>query len=412
MSIKNGIILTACIGTFVVLSSVIGGIMLQNKIKNSTIIYKAETTKIDNADVNVTNTDTSNTKKEEVKQEENEKATTDNSSKENTALLDSNKEEQKTKVDDGSIDLSILGEIMLGGEVTKNLNYNYLDAFKEIYTIPKSADFTYANFSTNITNLDKIDGENVKSKYLVTKDVISALSSIGVDSVSIASDHMSDYPEGIFKNTVDLLEKNEIFVAGRENLPVYLQKGDKKIAIISTNSIINGTANTYTKQGISIYTKENLEKNIKEAKQSASLVIVDVHFGKEHSYGLTDQMRTIAKTAIDLGADMVIGSHALGVYPIVKYKDKPIIYSAGFLISDTDYNLGKESFMFNVKISKESKIENITMTPIYTQDKKTVKLYKDYDPLKSKAYIELFNKWQVENSLDSKIENDTIVVGF
>lgn len=351
-------------------------------------------------------TDTANTSEETNISKENN---SNNSSLENN--LATNVEEKK-EVNDGSIDLNILGEIMLGGQVTKNLDYKYLDAFKEVYSVAKDADFTYANLSTNITSLEKIDYEDTKSKYLVTKDAISALNSLGLDSVSIATDHIADYPKDIVNNTVSLLEKNEIFVAGRENLPVYLQKDDKKIAIISTNGIINGTTKNYTDLGISVYTKENLEKNIKEAKQTAQIIIVDVHFGKEHSYGLNDQMRDIAKTAIDLGADMVVGSHALGVYPIVKYKDKPIIYSSGFLISDNDYNLSKEGYMFNVKISKDSKIDTITMTPVYNKDKKTVSLYKDYDLIKSKAYLELFNTWHLENSLNSKIEDNKIVVKF
>lgn len=424
MSVKNGIILAACITFFVVSSSAIGGVILQNKIKNSTVVYKATEEKIDKADI----TDTSKTntiKKEETSNDNIDKAnsndvndsnskkeeTTTNSNIDNNANI-STEEDTKKEVSDGSIDLNVLGEIMLGGQVTKNLNYNYLDAFKEVYTVAKDADFTYANLSTNITSLDKIDYEDTKSKYLVTKDAISALNSLGLDSVSIASDHIADYPKDIVNNTVESLEKNEIFVAGRENLPVYLQKDDKKIAIISTNAIINGTTKNYTDLGVSVYTKENLEKNIKEAKQTAQIIIVDVHFGKEHSYGLNDQMRDIAKSAIDLGADMVIGSHALGVYPIVKYKDKPIIYSSGFLISDSDYNLAKEGYIFNIKISKDSKIDTITMTPIYNKDKKSVSLYKDYDLIKSKAYLELFNTWHLENSLDSKVEDNKIVVKF
>jgi poly-gamma-glutamate synthesis protein (capsule biosynthesis protein) len=413
LSIKNGIILTSVISLCILSTIFIGNELLKNKVKNSTIVYKAQSLKIDNVDAN-TNTDVNanveENKKENTENIENKENSEDKNNEQINSLtnIENTDENQEKKADDGSVNLCLLGEIMLGGEVTKNLNYNYLDAFKKIYTLPKAADFTYANFSTNITNLEKI--ENAKSKYLVTKDAISAMSSIGLDAVSIASDHITDYEEDIFKNTVSLLEKNEMFVAGRENTPLYFEKGNQKIAIISTNAVINGTARNYTKQGISVYELENLEKNIKEAKLSANIVIVDVHWGKEYTYGVNAQMKTIATSAIDLGADMVIGSHALGVYPIVKYKDKPIIYSTGFFISDTDYNVGKEGFIFDLKISNTSKIESITMTPIYTKDKSKTMLYNEYNGIKAKAYIELFNKWHVENSLDSRVIDDKIVV--
>ena len=93
---------------------------------------------------------------------------------------------------------------MMGGEVTENLNYIYTSAFKNIYSITKACDFTYANFSTNITNLDKI--EDAKSKYIVTKQVTSALKAIGLDAVSVASDHMLDFSDNIFNSTVNILE--------------------------------------------------------------------------------------------------------------------------------------------------------------------------------------------------------------
>lgn len=299
---------------------------------------------------------------------------------------------------------------MMGGEVTNKVNYAYATAIKDVFSTTRSADFTYCNFSTNITNLDKI--ENAKSKYLVTKETITALEALGIDSVSIASDHILDYPSDILKNTVSLLEQSEIFVAGREDTPVYFEKDGKKVAIVSTNSVIIGTAKNYTNEGISIYKKDNLKKNIEEAKQSADIVIADIHWGRDHTYGVTDQMRNIAKVAIDAGADMVIGSHALGVYPIVKYNDKPIIYSTGYLISDLDYNVAKESFIFKVNIDENMKITSLEMTPIYIENKEAVRLFNEYDNIRNKSYIEQFNNWHLENGLNSKIIDEKIVINF
>ncbi len=299
---------------------------------------------------------------------------------------------------------------MMGGVVTSNLDYSYTSAFKDIFTITKSSDFTYSNLSTNITNLDKI--EDSKSKYIVTKQAVNGLAALGIDSISIASDHMIDFGKTMFVTTTDILEKNDIFVAGRKDMPVYLEKGDKKIAIISTNSVIIGTSKNYTDNNISIYDKNNMIKNIKEAKQVADIVIVDVHWGREYIYGITDQMRDIAKTAIDNGADMIIGSHAAGVYPIVTYNDKPIIYSTGYLIGDSDLNVAKEGFIFNVKIDENSKIRTLEMTPIYVEDKSKVRLYNEYDKEKCKSFLNQFNNWQLDNGLDSKIENEKLIINF
>ena len=377
--------------------SMITATALRKKVAKSTIVYSEENQSNDEvAKAQAENSSTNTSNENNIDEESTEKEVFANISEE--------------KKETSGISLNILGEIMMGGKVGSNLNYNYSEGIKEIYSLARISDFTYANFSTNITNLEAI--QNPKSKYIVTKNIISALEALGLDAVSIASDHIIDFPSDVLKSTISTLESSNIFVAGRENTPVYFEKDGKKIAIVSTNSVIIGTAKNYTNNEISVYTKDNLKKNIEEAKEAADIVIADIHWGRDTTYGVTNQMREIAKGAIDSGADMVIGSHALGVYPITKYKDKPIIYSTGYLMSDLDYTVAKEGFIFTIKVNKDMKITSLEMTPTYILDKKQVMLYNEYDSEKSNEYLKQFNNWNVENGFDSKILNNKIVINF
>lgn len=398
ISIRNMIILVLCFVVIFSVSSIITANALRKKVANSTVVYKADET-------------TGNITQEE--QINNEEPTVKTSTTNNVEDVNDNQNiniDSLSETVDKGMTINLLGEVMMGGVVSEKLNYSYSSAIKGVYSTTRSADFTYCNFPTNITNLDKI--ENVKSKYLVTNEAITALEALGVDSVSIASDHIIDYPTDIIKNTISKFEEADIFVAGRENMPVYFEKDGKKIAIVSTNSVIIGTSKNYSNEGISIYSKDNLSKNIQEAKESADVVIADIHWGRDHVYGVTNQMKDIARAAIDAGADMVIGSHALGVYPIVKYNDKPIIYSTGYLMSDLDYNVAKEGFIFKVNIDENMKINTLEMTPIFIENKEAVKLYNEYDLEKCSSYLQQFNNWHLENGLDSKIEDDKIVINF
>lgn len=371
---------------------------MENKVKNSTIVYKADK----NKNILVDDDIATDEKTDNLDEDEEIIGAISN--------IDEDEISVQTEQTYNNMTITLLGEIMMGGEVTDNLDYSYSRAFKSIYTLANRSDFTYGNFSTNITNLEKI--ENAKSKYLVTKEVINGLNALGIDCVSIASDHITDYPSDIIKNTINILEENDIFVAGRQNMPVYFEKGDKKVAIVSTNSVILGTSSNYTKNDISTYTKDNLEKNIKEAKQSADIVIADIHWGKEYEYNVTSQMRQIAKVAIDAGADLVVGEHAAGVYPLEIYNGKPIIFSLGYLIGDSDLYVGKESFLFDINISKDKKLDSITMTPIYIKDKKEVILYTDYNKEKAISLLEQYNNWHIQNGLNSTINDDKIIINF
>ena len=384
ISLRNAIIFSVIIFLVFACSGAMGAVMLKRKVAKSTVLYDEQNK---NSDVIAT-----------VSIYDDEEEVAENN--------DTNAEEIATS----NISINFLGEIMMGGEVTENLDYIYSYAFKDVYNIARASDFTYANFSTNITNLEKI--EDAKSKYIVTKEVINAVRAVGIDAVSLASDHMLDFSDKMFKTTRGVFENNNIYIAGLKDTPVYFEKDGKKVAIISTNSVIIGTKTNYENSGISLYDESNLKKNIDEAKKSADTVIVDIHWGKDYEYGVTEDMAQMAHTAIDLGADMVIGTHALGVYPVIKYKDKPIIYSLGYFMSDTNYYVGKESFIFNVTIDEKSNITKLTMIPIYIKDKTQTVLYKNYDVDKMNEYLKQMNNWNLENSLDSKIVNDTIEIEF
>lgn len=356
--------------------------LLKNKVKNSTISYSSE----EYNDIN---------KKNEFNKNDNI----------------NNKEEKNIEKNNEGINLMVLGEIMMGGMVTQNLDYNYLLAFREVYDITKRADFTYSNLATNITNLDKI--EDAKTDYLVTKNILNAFNALGIDALSIANDHIIDYPTEIIRNTQKLLEDNSIFVAGKKDMPLYFEKNGKKIAIVSTNSVIIGTKDNYDKNNISIYDEENIKKNIEEAKKMSDFVIVDIHWGKGESFfGITEQVKNMAEYVIDNGADLVIGTHAIGIQPIHIYNNKPIIYTTGYFMSDLEYETTKVSYMFDFKFNSDIKLSSIEMTPIYIKDLKETVLYKNYDEVSANINMKSLCNRSIENGINAKLQGDKLIIEF
>lgn len=362
--------------------------LLKNKVNKSTIKYTA---------------DSNEEKIEEVSNDE--PITPVNND------LDNNQETIEEKKNEDNTTLMVLGEIMMGGKVTQKLDYDYLMAFKDVYDITKKSDFTYANFATNITNLETI--EDARSDYLVTKNILSAINALGIDALSIANDHITDFPSDIIKNTENILEENSIFVAGKKDMPVYFEKNGKKVSVISTNSVIIGTKSTYDKNGISIYDKENIQKNIEEAKKMSEFVIVDMHWGKgESSFGVSEQMKEMAKFVIDNGADLVIGTHAIGIQPIEIYNGKPIIYTTGYFMTDLEYETTKVSYMFNLNFDKDTKLSTIEMIPIYIKDLKETLLYTSYDEVASNINMKSLCNRNIQNGVTSEIKEDRIVITF
>ena len=141
-----------------------------------------------------------------------------------------------------------------------------------------------------------------------------------------------------------------------------------------------------------MYNLKNLKSMIKEAKKNVNTVIVLTHLGLENTHTITDIMAWFYRTLIDYGADVVLGDHALGIYPLEIYKDKPIVYSMGYIMSDTNYTSGKQGGIFNITLDEKGYLKNMEITPLYINAKKQTLLYSDYDKEKGKKVLQNISK--------------------
>ncbi len=328
---------------------------------------------LDRADKDILETNAS------VNENKNEDKVEDKTETENNN--DSNKdeiyeEENNTQVEEKTFSIAFLGELMMGGEIGKNLNYNYMSAFKSIAEYTSKADYTTVNLVTNVIDLEKLD--NTKSKYIVTKNIENAFSALGVDGVNIASDHMVDFGEEVFKDTVSIL-KEDYDLIGLKDTIVYAERDGIKVAIIGVCNEVIGTEGKYTSAGIMMYNMKKLQSMIKEAKKNVNTVIMLTHLGLENTHTVTSIMSWFYRELVDAGADIVLGSHALGLYPVEIYKGKPIIYSMSNLMSDTDYLKGKETGIFTITLDEKGYIYTLDILPLYVNAKKQTVLYSDYN---------------------------------
>lgn len=328
--------------------------------------------------------------------------------KENEVLeLEENKEEIENNIPEKEeITFTALGEIMMGGEVKTSDSGSYTLAFSEISEYTRNIDYVVGNFTTNITSLEKI--ENPKTKYIVTDKILNAFNALNINAVNIANDHALDFGSSVFERTKDTLLNAELDVIGLKDEIVYAEKNGIKIAFIGVCNEVIGMQYYYTKAGILMYDMELVKEKIKDAKEKADMVIVMNHLGLENTHKVTNIMSWYYKVLIDLGADIVLGSHALGMYPIEIYKGKPIIYSLGYLMHDTDTEIGKESGIFNFTIDKEGKLKEISIIPTYIKNKEKVVPYYLYNKEKAEA---LLNKMGENISKDNKqiIDNKLVI---
>ena len=96
----------------------------------------------------------------------------------------------------------------------------------------------------------------------------------------------------------------------------------------------------------------NRVKAIKMA-DSIAVVIVNLHWGAEHTLRPLPQQRLEAHALIDAGADVIIGHHTHTLQTTETYRGKPIFYSIGNFIFDQQRPLNTEACIVRLRITPE-----------------------------------------------------------
>lgn len=175
------------------------------------------------------------------------------------------------------------------------------------------------------------------------------LKELGADLAGLANNHVYDYGEDAFLDTLDTLDNNGIpYVGAGRNEdeayePYYTEINGVKLAFVAasraekyymtpvTDGDYPGIAGTYDSQ--------RFLREIEEADRNADVVIVYVHWGTEYSEKLQDVQKEMAREYVDAGADVVIGAHAHILQGMEFYNGVPIIYNLGnfwFNMEDID----------------------------------------------------------------------------
>lgn len=253
-----------------------------------------------------------------------------------------------------TITISAIGDCTIGSfpEVTKGKSF--FDVFNN-----KGKDYNY--FFKNAVALKKDDLSIINLEGTFTKSTnkaikkwrfksdpkfVNVLKKADIEAVTISNNHIYDYGIQGFEDTVSTLKKANISTIGEHNKPIFKVKG-RKIALLAYNALT--TFNS---------TEKEMKEDLKAIPKDVNLVIVSFHWGVEYStYPIVNQQK-LAREAIDLGADLVLGTHPHILQGIEYYKNRYIVYSLGNFVfggneimddkkhKDIDSMLFSQSFTF------------------------------------------------------------------
>ncbi len=225
------------------------------------------------------------------------------------------------------ITISATGDVTLSSDIKQPKDINFFSVydkekdnayfFKNVKTIFEKDDMILINFEGTLSDR----GSRVDKKWAFRgkPSYIDILTQGSVEAVAFANNHVKDYGEVSYTDTIECFKKAGIVYSSYGTVGVYEVKGIK-IGMISVQEC-----------GISKKSYEATLRNAIKAvnKKKPDLLIVSFHWGIEYTYKPNKAQIELSRMAIDEGADLVLGHHPHVLHPIEKYKDAYIVYSLG-----------------------------------------------------------------------------------
>ena len=271
-------------------------------------------------------------------------------------------EEQEKEEPPVSITVSAAGDCTLGTDEnfdqSRSLNAFYdsngpayfLQSVKPIF---EADDLTIVNMEGTLT-----ESTSRRDKTFAFKgpaEYTQILTEGSVEAANLANNHSRDYGDQSYTDTIAALD-----AAGIVNF------GYDRTAVMDVNGVKVGLVGTYElAEGMGC--EEEMIANIKAVEeQGAQIVIVNFHWGIEKENYPDENQVNLAHSAIDNGADLVLGHHPHVLQGIEVYNGKNIVYSLGNFCfggnsnpSDKDTMIFQQTFTVQNGEQVEDNVTNV-----------------------------------------------------
>lgn len=257
--------------------------------------------------------------------------------------------------DKSGMSLIFTGDVILDRGVSDEIKLHgdtiLVDALKRI----EKKDFFIINYEGTFTKSDL--NQNDFFHFKADENKASLLNQGGVTHVSIANNHIYDFGNVGFEDTIAALTKNDLIPLGEICEPKILKKGKIKCAVLSASLTANNDS-------LCISTIEQLKNSIEvfEDENLSVPLILYLHWGLELQPKPENWQRELAEDLVKMGADAIIGHHPHIVQTIEFINETPVFYSIGNYIADAYLPYTDNSYI--VELTVTDKIQDIKIKPI------------------------------------------------
>lgn len=234
-------------------------------------------------------------------------------------------------------------------------------------------------------------------RFCSRPEYIDVLKKSGVDIVELTGNHNNDFGSKYSKESIKIYTDlgMRYFGGGLDDVDaskiLYEEVKGTKIAFMGYNyydTMLKTLALAgEERSGANSFSEEKMQSDIETARKNADIVIVDFQFQECYSYPSSDvifpicykplsspDQKGVFKKAIDMGADIVVGTQAHQPQTFELYKDGVIFYGLGNLFFDQSIWIGTRQGLVLSHYFYEGKHIQTNVVPIYMEKDLKVRL--------------------------------------
>jgi poly-gamma-glutamate capsule biosynthesis protein CapA/YwtB (metallophosphatase superfamily) len=252
-------------------------------------------------------------------------------------------------------------QLVAVGDVFLNREHPH-ESFAHVGHLLREGDITFGN-SEGTYAVDPTADADMVAAIIAPPSNVAALGQAGFDIMSVANNHINDWGRAGMHSTIDALRRQGILPVGfgrhveEAFAPVYMNVGDSRVAFVAASMIGSwNAAASVDRDGVAMLEVATQYRDLHrqpgspphvrsqlteaaavrvascfdEASRHADFVVASFHWGV-HCFpaSLAEYEGTLARLAIDHGADVILGHHQHIIKGIDFYKGKPILHGLG-----------------------------------------------------------------------------------
>lgn len=276
--------------------------------------------------------------------------------------------------------IQAVGDLNLAGNAGPTVaRRGYAWCFDGTRALLAEGDLNLANLETPVTT--RRAPADKTFTYRMPPESLDAVRAAGFGLVSLANNHTLDQGPGGLTDTLAALDARSIARAGagrnaaEARRPAVVEVRGTKVGFLSYSlTFPKSFWADRDKPGTAFGHETWVRADVAALRARVDVVLVAFHWGAEKRETPKQYQRTLARAAVEAGADAVIGHHPHVLQGIEVIDGKPVLYSLGNYAFGSSSNVAKDSALARLVV-EGGRLRGLELVPLLVHNKVV-----DYNP--------------------------------